>query len=281
MAPIQPGSFHTLAVLEETSFGLRLGDGSVVLPRAQVPPGCAVGDELEVFVYENASGRMLASTKTPKGAPGSFACLEVVDRSAHGVFMDWGMDKDLFVPRKEQVAPMSVGDHHVVRITSDKQGRVMGSARIRSFLADDLSEVSVGQKVALVAYEAHERGIRVIVEDRWDGLIYEDEIYQDLRVGTRLEGTVAKIREDAKLDVHIRPRGVAAIKSDRNTVLDALRASEGFLPLHDKSPPAAIESRLGMSKKAFKRAAGNLLRAKLIQLDTGGIRLVEGASARE
>lgn len=280
MAPIQPGSFHTLAVLEETSFGLRLGDGDVVLPRAQVPQGCVVGDELEVFVYENASGRMLASTKTPKGAPGSFACLEVVDRSAHGVFMDWGMDKDLFVPRKEQVAPMSVGDHHVVRITSDKQGRVMGSARIRSFLADDLSEVRVGQKVALVAYEAHERGIRVIVEDRWDGLIYEDEIYEDLRVGTRLEGTVAKIREDAKLDVHIRPRGVAAIKSDRSTVLDALRANEGFLPLHDKSPPAAIESRLRMSKKAFKRAVGNLLRAKLIELDGGGIRLVEGASGR-
>lgn len=274
VAPIQPGAFHTLTVLEQTSFGFRLGDGSIVLPNAQAPRECAVGDALEVFVYESASGKLLASAERPKGAPGSFACLEVVDRNPHGVFMDWGLDKDLFVPRKEQVAPMPIGDYFMVRITTDKQGRVMGSTRIRNFLDDDLSEVREGQKVQLVAYETHERGIRVIVDGRWDGLVYEDDIYEELYVGAQLRGSVAKVREDAKLDIHIRPRGVAAIDNDREKILTALRANAGFLGLHDKSSPAAIEAQLHMSKKAFKRAVGGLLRAGSVRFEDGGIRLI-------
>ncbi len=278
----QPGAFHTLTVSEETAFGMRLGDGSILLPRKSVPEGCAVGDALEVFVYEDAAGRPVATLETPKARPGEFALLEVVDRSAHGVFMDWGLEKDLFVPRDEQVVPMSVGQRHVVMISEDGRGRVMGSARVRDFLDEEVHEAQVGQGVEVMVYEAHELGMRVIVAGRWEGLVYNDEIYEPLRPGARLEGTIAKVRDDGKLDIHTRPRGLAAkISTDKDVLLAALRANDGQLPLYDKSSPAAIKSVLKMSKKAFKRALGGLLRTGLVCLEDGGIRLLEHAHEGE
>lgn len=271
---LQLGAFHTLEVTAEKPFGMLLGDGSVVLARRHMPQGCAVGDRLEVFVYEDAEGQTVATTHTPKGRIGDFACLEVLDRTQHGVFMDWGVEKDLFVPRQEQAVDMYIGDHHVVVITTDKQGRVMGSSRIRDFLDDDVSEVEVGRNVDVMAYEAHERGMKVIVDGRWEGLIYKTEIYRDLHPGDRLEGIVATVRDDAKLDIDIRERGVAAMSAGKDQLLEALRANNGFLPLHDKSSPEDIRARLHVSKKAFKRAVGNLLRAGLVRLDNEGIRLL-------
>lgn len=269
------GAFHTLEVMEEKSFGMLWGDGSVVLLRRHVPKDCSVGDQLRVFVYENAEGKTVAVAKTPKGGVGDFACLKVVDRSKHGVFMDWGIEKDLFVPRSEQSSDMRVDQFYVVAITNDEQGRVMGSSLIREFLDDDMSELKAGRNVKVMAYERHERGMKVIVDNRWDGLIYKDEIYQPMRIGTRAEGTVAKVRDDAKLDIHIRSHGMAGMDAGREQLLEKLRANELFLPVHDKSPPEVIKERLSMSKKAFKRALGNLLRERLVRVQGEGIILVD------
>jgi predicted RNA-binding protein (virulence factor B family) len=278
---LQLGAFHTLEVVEEKPFGMLLGDGSVVLPRRNMPKGIVVGEQLRVFVYEAADGRIIAAARFPKGEVGDFAHLKVVDQSQHGAFLDWGLGKDLFVPQDEQASQMMVGKSYVVAITTDESGRAMGSSLIREFLDDDMSPVSVGRSVKLLAYEHHERGMKVIVDKRWDGMIFQDEIYRDLRVGSRLEGTVSRVRDDAKLDIHIRRHGSAGMAEGRDSLVVALEKASGFLALTDKSEPAAIKAELGMSKKAFKRAVGNLLRSGQITLEDGGIRLVPVESEPE
>lgn len=272
---IQLGAFHTLEVVREEANGLRMGEDEIFLPRSQVPAGVSIGDELELFVYEGRDGRPVATTATPKAKVGEFAFLRVVDSSGDGVFVDWGLDKDLLVPRAEQYRPLRVGRSYVIAVTTDAQGRVMGSNKIREFFDDDTSALVVGRDVDLMAFELHELGMKVIVDGRWEGMVFSDDIYERLRVGDRARGRVSRVRGDGKLDIALRERGVAAMQVGRDALVVALEAAGGFLPLHDKTSPEVIRRELSMSKKAFKRAVGNLLKAGRVELDDTGIRLLE------
>jgi predicted RNA-binding protein (virulence factor B family) len=272
---IQLGAFHTLEVVREEANGLRLGEDAILLPRSQVPPDAVPGDTLEVFVYEGRDGRPVATTATPKAKVGEFAFLRVVDSSGDGVYADWGLDKDLLIPRSEQYRPLRVGRSYVVAITTDAQGRVMGSNKIREFFDDDTRPLKAGQEVDLMAFELHELGMKVIVDGRWEGMVFSDDIYQRLRVGDCARGKISRIRGDGKLDIALRERGHAGMQVGRDALSLALEAAGGYLPLHDRTPPEVIRRELSMSKKAFKRAVGNLLKAGRIELEAEGIRLRE------
>jgi predicted RNA-binding protein (virulence factor B family) len=269
------GDFHTLEVISEDPSGLLLGDERILLPRRNVPKGCAVGDRVRVFLYADPQGRAVATTREPALRPGEFAFLKVVHRMEHGVFMDWGLEKDLFVPNHEQIQHMRVGQRYVVGLTIDAQDRVMGSNRIGNLLDGDVFELEVGQRVKLMVYERHERGLKVIVDGRYPGMIYDSDVYQDIGIGDQLEGAIATIREDGKLDIRLRETGLAAMSQDAESVLAALKRSGGYLPLNDKSDPRAIRSQLEMSKKAFKRAVGILFKAEQLEIEADGIRLLE------
>lgn len=272
--PLELGAFHTLEVVEDRAAGVLLGDAGILLPRKQVPEGTQVGAQLEVFVYEGPNGRPVATTRQPHAKVGEFGYLRVVDRSDLGAFVDWGLDKDLLVPRNEQYRPLSVGRRYMVAVTTDARGRVMGSNRIREFLDDDTSELSLGQEVRVVPFELHERGMRVIVDGRWEGMIFHDDIYERMRIGDELQGRISKIRPDGKVDVALRARGEKGRAVGRGRLEEALEAAGGFLPLHDKSDPEDIQRTLSMSKKAFKRAVGNLYKAGRLELTDDGIRLI-------
>lgn len=276
---LQIDAFHTLEVREEKPFGVLLGDDSIVLPRRHVPEGCKVGDELTVFVYQNADGSTVATSKKPKGKVGEFACLRCIDTMQHGAFLDWGLEKDLFVPNDEQPLRMRVDRHYVVAITTDTQNRVMGSGRVREFLDDDMSALYIGKAVELIVYEHHELGLKVIVDHRWEGMIYKSDLFEKLRIGSKLSGAVTKVRDDARVDVRIRSVGRKGRDEGQEQLLTALRGAEGYLALHDKSSPEEVKEGVQMSKKAFKRAIGNLLRARIIRLEEGGIRLVADPDA--
>jgi uncharacterized protein len=244
----------------------------VLLPNRFVPEALELGSELEVFVYTDSSDRPVATTQKPHAEVGQFAFLRVIDVTRHGAFLDWGLDKDLFIPLAEQETRLARGDGAVVAVCLDQHTqRVMASSRLGQFFDSDLGELSVGVSVDLFVYRCTDLGAQVIVNDRYSGLVYQSEQFTPLLVGERSRGYVQRLRDDGKLDVSLRPPGAAGRDKDTQTLLDALEANGGFLPLHDDSPPEEIARWLNMSKKAFKRAAGNLYRQRRVQLSPQGI----------
>ena len=270
---LQTGAFHTLTVISIDASGATLGDDAFLLPSNEVPEDLSVGDQLHVFVSVDNREQLVATTARPALTFGEFAVLCVVDQNEYGAFLDWGLKKDLFVPSKEQPYTLSIGQKHCVTLTRDAQGRVMGSARVEEFLDRDLSPLQTGKAVRLLVYEFHDLGAKVIADGRYGGMVYADDIYQELELGTELNGFIEGMREDGKLDIRLRSRGTAALTEGKESLLSALVDADGFLPLHDKSSPEDIYDRLQMSKKAFKRSVGILMKAGRLSIEQGGIRL--------
>ena len=255
---------------------LSQGDDEVLLPNRHVPPGLELGTELEVFVYTDSDDRPVATTQEPRAEVGQFAYLKVLDLGPHGAFLDWGLDKDLFVPFAEQEERMSIGEAHVVAVCLDEHTqRVMGSSRLAQFFEADLSGLELRQPVELLVYRRTELGAQVIVNQRYSGLVYQSEAFVELRVGQELAGYVQRLRSDGKLDISLKPQGAAGRDGDTQTLIRALEARGGHLPLHDNSPPEEIVKALSMSKKAFKRAVGTLYRQRLVELSPQGITWVD------
>lgn len=252
-------------------------DGSeVLLPNRLVPEGLEVGGELDVFVYTDSSDRPVATTQRPLAEVGQFAFLRVVDVTRHGAFLDWGLDKDLFIPLAEQESRLARGDGAVVAVCLDQHTqRVMASSRLNQFFDSDLGALEVGAPVDLFVYRCTELGAMVIVDDRYSGLVYQSDQVTPLLVGERARGYVQRLRDDGKVDVSLRAPGAAGRANEAQLLLRALEANGGFLPLHDGSSPEEVARWLEMSKKAFKRAAGNLYRQRLVQLTPQGISVVE------
>jgi len=278
---LDPGRHHDLEVLRDVRIGLYLGrDGEelVLLPRRHVPDDAKVGDTLRVFLYTDSDDRLTATTQQPLATLGDLAVLTCVDVTPHGAFLDWGLDKDLFLPFGEMHDPVQRGDRVVVGLSLGARGRVVAGARVARFLSDDLRGLQVGQQVKALVFGFNEHGALVAVDRRWHGMIHDSELHARVRVGDELTAYVKELRRDGKVEVSlVRPGPVARIDDATQRVLDALQQDGGTLMLHDKSPPREISRRLGISKKAFKKAVGGLYRQRRIHFVDGGIQQVDGS----
>jgi hypothetical protein len=231
---------------------------------------------VEVFVYTDSQGRLIATTLEPKITLHQFACLEVTSVTQFGAFVDWGVAKELLVPFREQDKRLEPGQQVVVYLYRDEaSGRLAGSAKIRKFLDKEEITVNTEEEVQVLVYECTELGYKAIVNNRYDGLIYRNEVFQPVDIGQQLKAYVKKIREDGKLDLELQPPGYSKVAPNAEHILKALEDHQGWLPLTDKSSPEEIKNKLGMSKKTFKKAIGDLYKKRLIELKKDGIRRVQ------
>jgi uncharacterized protein len=274
---IEVGRFHVLRVAEHVSGGVLLdaGDRGLFLPSHLLEGDAAIGDRIEVFVYTDGEGAPQATTWRPAAVLGEIAYLKCVAVTRAGAYLDWGVPKDLYVPPDQQATRMVEGRRYVVAVCLDRKGeRLMGSAHLAEHFDYDVEDVSPGDEVDLLVYGRTEAGVQVVVNRRHRGLVHDTDVYRKLPVGTQLRGFVDNVRHDNRLDVSLTRRGMEGMKDAQETILAALKAAGGSLPLHDQSSPQAIERALGMSKKAFKRGVGGLYKARKIVIDEDGIRLL-------
>ena len=283
---IEIGRINTLTALRETSVGYFLGDLSdrktqdfnndILLPNKYVPDSLSIDDEIDVFVYTDSEDRPIATTLTPAIQRNEFASLKVVAVTSAGAFLDWGLEKDLLVPHREQSHPMEIGQWYVVFMYLDRRtNRLVASSKISRFLDPDVRDLSVGEEVQLLAYETTDLGVNVIINNRYKGLIYGNEIFRTVRSGDPLIGYIKTIRDDSLVDVSLQKTGFENVEPNAQRILATLKAENGFLPLTDNSPPEAIYSALEMSKKTFKKAIGTLYRERKIVIEESGIRLIK------
>ncbi len=278
---IELGKYNDLVIQRATSVGLFLADPSgeeVLLPSKFVPDQARPGDSIRVFCYLDNEERPVATTQQPAITRDSFAVLEVAEVNQFGAFLDWGLDKHLLVPFREQPKPMKQGERHVVFCyLDDRSSRLVASARLDRFLDNTELKVERLQEVGLLVTRKTELGFEVVVEDQHKGLIFKDQVFRTLEPGDRLTGYVKEIRPDHKLDITLEPYGYRKLEPAAVRIHEALVANGGMLPLTDKSPPEAIRERLQMSKKVFKKGVGMLYRERKIDLRPEGIFLLDEA----
>ena len=274
---LQIGVYHTLKIDRETKVGLFLTNGKddVLLPNKYVPNDFTIGDDLTVFVYLDHEERPVATTLKPFISLNSFAVLKVSYINKFGAFLNWGMEKDLFAPFKEQARPMEKDKRYIVTMYLDKQtGRLAASSKINQFLDKEPLDIEVGQEVDLMVSHITEIGINVIINGKFRGLAYQNEVFETVSPGYKTKGYIKTIRPDGKIDVSFQKQGFEAIDDSAQQVLEALKQNDGVLRLNDNSHPEEIKSVLKMSKKTFKKAIGSLYKQKLIDINNEGIQLV-------
>jgi uncharacterized protein len=278
---LQIGKYNTLTILRSTKVGLFLGipnqeQSDVLLPNKYVPKQFEIGDELTVFIYLDYEERPVATTLEPYILLNEFAFLRVNYVNNVGAFLDWGMEKDLFVPFKEQARPMESGKRYLVYLYSDeKTNRLVASSKTNQFLNNDAVELEINEEVDLIISHITEIGINVIINEKHKGLVYKNTVFdENIRTGNKMKGYIKSIRPDGKIDVVLQKQGFENIEPSVKTVLDALKSSRGYLRLHDNSHPEDIKTILKMSKKTFKKAIGTLYKEKLITIKEDGIYLI-------
>lgn len=275
---IEIGHSYTLKVVKLLEFGAYLDAGElgeVLLPRRYMTSGLAVGDSVAVFIYLDSDNLPVATTQQARADLGEFAYLRVSDVSEVGAFLDWGLDKDLFVPFAEQHRPMEVGKSYLVHLYLDAQGRITASSKIDKFLKDEAGrQFRPRQPVDLIIANSTDLGFKVIVNHSHWGVLYKDEVFERLSFGQKKQGFIKRIRPDGRLDVTLHG-GQETRDQNVEKVLAYLQRHSGAAPLHDKSPPGEIEAQLGMSKAAFKKAIGSLYKQRRIVIEKQGIRLAD------
>ena len=275
---IKIGEYNTLTILRDTDPGLYLGDDEenvVLLPHKYKPEQFEIDDEIEVYVYLDNEERPIATNLDPFVTLNSFSYLYCSDVTDYGAFMDWGLEKQLFVPFKEQARPMKAGNWYIIYMyLDDLTNRLVGSSKTNRFVQNETLSVEAFEEVNILVTHLTDKGANVIINGVHKGLIYLEDIFEDIRTGDRMKAYIKKIREDNKIDIVLQTPGYRSIEPHANFILEELKAAGGFLPLHDKSDPDAIKNELGMSKKSFKKAIGTLYRDKQIVLKEGGIELV-------
>ncbi|MDD2437316.1 MAG: S1-like domain-containing RNA-binding protein [Massilibacteroides sp.] len=275
---LQIGNYNTLKIVKDLDFGVYLdgGDGQeILLPARYVPKNIKPGDEVEVFIYHDNEGRLIATTARPYATVGEFKFMRVKMLSQVGAFLDWGIMKDLLVPFKEQKIAMCEGRWYLVYVRLDHVSqRIMASARIDKFLNNTPPDYKINQEVDILIADETEIGYKVIINNAHWGLIYHDEVFQRLEKGERRKAYVKAIREDEKIDISLTKLGYEKIDGVISVILDALKAQGGFLAVHDKSEPELIYALFRCSKKNFKQAIGALYKQKRIDIEKDGIRLL-------
>lgn len=273
------GVYHTLIILRETSVGLFLGndDYEVLLPNKYCPEDYEIGDELTVFVYLDYAERLIATSLTPKIILNEFALLEVTMVTEVGAFLDWGLEKNLLVPFREQRERMVEGRWYVVRLLNDeKTDRLYATNKVDKQLQNEALTIEEGEEVQLIILRKTDLGYTAIIDHLHTGLIYQNEVFKEIRIGDKMKGYVKRIREDNKVDLSLQPIGFDNYK-DANTknIVMKLLDNNGFLKLNDKSTPEDIYFHFGISKKAFKKSIGGLYKERKIVFEDGGIKLLD------
>ncbi|EIK98262.1 RNA binding S1 [Pseudomonas sp. M47T1] len=258
------GRYNSLQVVKHTDFGLYLdggADGEILLPNRYIPKDIPSEDEdwLNVFVYLDSEDKLLATTEKPKVQVGEFASLKVVEINSIGVFLDWGLPKDLLLPYSEEKRELKQGDYCVVHVYLDKRTkRITATARLDRYLDTLPANYSVGQEVDLLVAEETDMGFKAIINNKHWGLIHKNEVFKFLRSGKQEKGYIKALRSDGKIALSLQPVGEQLVSSLHNQILDKLRANQGVLPVSDKSDPAVISGLFGVSKGNFKKAIGAL-----------------------
>ena len=278
------GEFQELVAVKETPHGYYFGDeeGTVLLPRKECPPGLRYGDRLRLFVLTDSEDRPVATRKTPVATVGEFGVMQVVAVTRAGAFLDWGLDKDLFCPIREQLHPLRKGEEVVVRVYLDEvSNRVVGTTKLGKYLKATGEDLRVGQPIQFMVSGRSPDALTVIIEGTIRGSLYPDEQLEALELGEIRSGYVKAIRAaDGKVAVSLRPQGFDAILGERDRIVSALRRAGGSLPVSDKSSPDEIQRRFGLSKAAFKKLIGALYREGVIELSDNGIKLKASRNSR-
>lgn len=274
---VKLGKYNQLTVVKEVDFGVYLDgddDGEILLPARYVPEGCQPGDVLNVFIYLDIDERIIATTLDPLVQVGEFACLEVAWVNEFGAFLNWGLMKDLFVPFREQKMKMLKGRKYVIHAHVDEDSyRIMGSAKVERYLSKDFPKYEPGQEVNILIWQKTDLGFKAIVENKFSGLLYQNELFQYLETGMQLKAYVKQVREDGKIDLELQKGGAKKVDDFADVLLQHLKDKDGFTALNDKSDAEDIYEVFGVSKKTFKKAVGDLYKKRLITLEEKGIRL--------
>lgn len=278
MKQIKLGEYNRLTIVKTVDFGLYLdgGDeGEILLPSRYVPKDYQIGDELDVFLYLDSEERLVATTEKPLAQVGDFAYLEVAWVNEYGAFLHWGPMKDLFCPFREQKMRMEMGESYIVFVHIDEESyRIVASAKVERYLQKDVPPYVAGDEVDLLIWQKSDLGFKVIIDNRYQGLVYEDQVFKQIHTGDRMRGYISRVREDGKLDVTLQPTGYEQARVFSDTLLQYLKDHGGVCDLGDKSDAEAIKRRFQVSKKTFKKAVGDLYKRHLITITEQGIRLV-------
>lgn len=273
------GDYNRLELVRRTENGVYLADEDgleVLLPKRYAPDIFKPGELMEVFIYRDNEDRLIATTDEPFATVHQLAFLKVKSNTEHGAFLDLGLSKDLFVPKKEQLTEIHEGDSLLVFIYIDnKTDRLVASARLDRFMSEKPENLSFGDEVNIWVWQTHSLGFRVIVDEEYLGMVYNEQLFEPLSIGDQRKAYVNKIREDGKIDVILQKPGfLGNVDESTQSILNALNEQNGFLPLTDKSSPEEIAAVLNMSKKSFKKAIGGLYKQRKIKLEKNGIRLL-------
>lgn len=276
---VEIGKYNTLTVVKIVDFGVYLDGGErgeILMPKEYVPANCFPDDEVRVFVYFDSEDRIVATTEVPYVKVGEFAFLKVVAVSHVGAFLDWGLRKDLLVPFREQRDPMVEGKSYLVYAYADKASdRIVASTKVDKYLDQVFPEYEVNEEVDILIARKTDLGYAVIINNMHWGLIYDNEVFQIIKVGQKMKGYIKAIREDEKIDVSLQAPGYAKIEGLAGVILEKIKDYDGILDLSDKSDPEEIYRVFGCSKKNYKKALGTLFKQGLIEINDTEVRLKE------
>ncbi|MEN8211166.1 MAG: S1-like domain-containing RNA-binding protein [Thermodesulfobacteriota bacterium] len=270
------GRYNNLVIESRSDFGLYLSSDEerILLPNKYVPDNFNIGDSLEVFVYTDSEDRLVATTLKPAGIVGDFVFLKAKDVTSFGTFMEWGLEKDLLVPKNEQQDSMSPGKKYLTKICLDnKTQRVYGTTQISVNCDKNIKDLKAGQQVDLIIHSITKIGIMAVINNRYYGMLYLNETYQDLSIGDTCIGYIMRFREDKKIDLTLKKPGYQSVKGSTQKIVKILKKAGGFIPCYDKSSPEDIKKFFSMSKKEFKKAVGGLYKKGVLELKKDGIRL--------
>lgn len=275
---IRLGKIQDLEIKRFTSVGAYLNDAEengddVLLPKSQLPEGAKVGDNIKVFVYRDSKDRIISSTRMPLAQVGEIKKLTVISSSKIGYFLDWGMEKDLFLPFSETVGSVEKFKSYLVALYIDKSDRLAATMKVKDYLSTDAPYKENDKAVGTIYSINRDIGAFVAVDNKYDGLIQKKNIFGVLEMGEEIEVRINKVHDDGKLDLSLRERGYVQMEEDSKIILTRLKEKGGFLPLNDSSHPNEIKKELHMSKSGFKRAIGKLFKDGIIQITSEGISL--------
>ncbi|MBK8450401.1 MAG: S1-like domain-containing RNA-binding protein [Saprospiraceae bacterium] len=277
---IQIGKFNTLRIVKKVDFGIYLDGGSygeILMPKRYVPIDAMPNDDIDAFIYFDSEDRIIGTTEIPLAQVGEFAFMKCNSVNNVGAFLEWGVNKDLMVPFREQRKDMEEGRWYVVYVLVDPESdRIFASNKIDKYFNTSIPNLDINEQVNLLIYHITELGYKAIINNTYTGILYKDEVFTRLDVGMKCTGFIKKIRPDGKIDLSLQSSGHQKIPDIAQMILEKLTNNNGFLALTDKSEADLIYDQLGISKKTFKKAIGDLYKKRSIQLEVDGIRLVAG-----